>query len=144
MCIRDSLDTSLRGLGEERPAFPGLTLPAARSFLPGAAQGQDSLDPSLGLQIGVGSCPQAVDLAHPDASVGAIGTDHSAQIWGESRPLVEQERSTQYTTTTATTQNNLSYTNNQDTTKVPELYGTLQWTWNFMELFTNFKFCIVR
>jgi len=26
--------------------------------------------------------------------------------------------------------------------KVLELYGTLQWTWNSMELFTNFKFCI--
>ena len=59
----NEFDISLRGQGEERPAFPGLTLPAAGSFLPSAAQGLDFLDPSLGLQTGVGSCPQAVDLS---------------------------------------------------------------------------------
>ena len=107
-------DISLRGQGEERPAFSGLTLPAAGSFLPGAAQGLDPSNPSLGLQIGVGSRPQAVDLAHPDASVGATGTDNSAQIWGESKSSLEQERSPQYTTTTATTQDNPP--NNHDTT----------------------------
>jgi len=58
-----------------------------------------------------------VDLAHPDASVGAIGTDNSAQIWGESKSSLEQERSPQYTATTATTQDNLSH--NQDTTLIP-------------------------
>jgi len=76
----------------------------------------DPLNPSLKLQKGVGSRPQAVDLAHPAASVGAIGTDNSAQNWDEFRPLLEQERPPQYTTTTATTQHNLSQSQNQDTT----------------------------
>jgi len=110
------LDTSLRGRGEERPAFPGLTLPAAGSFLPGAAQGLDPADPSLELQTGVGSCPQAVALAHPDAYVGATGTDNSAQFWGESQSTLEQERLLQHSTTTATHTTTTKTSDTPDTT----------------------------
>ena len=96
------LDTPLRGQGEERPAFPGLTLPAIGSILPGAAPGLDIQDPSLGLHTGVGSCPQAVVAAHPDAHAGTPGTSYSAHLWGESKSLQEQETSLHHPTTTAT------------------------------------------
>ena len=109
-----NLDISLRGRGENRPASPGLTLPATGSLLPGAAPGLESADPSLELQSGVGSCPQAVVLAHPDAYVGATGTDNSAQFWGESQSTQEQERLLQHSTTTATH----TTPDNQDTTHI--------------------------
>jgi len=75
------LDTSLRGQGEERPAFPGLTLPATGCNLLRAAPGLDIQDPSLGLHTGVGICPQAVVTAHPVAHAGTLGTSHSAHLF---------------------------------------------------------------
>jgi len=86
------LDTSLRGQGEERPTFPGLTLPAAGSILPGAAPGWDIQDPSLGLHTGVGNCPQAVVTAHPDAHAGTLGTSHSAHLWVNQSPYWSRRR----------------------------------------------------
>jgi len=122
------LDTSFRGQGEERPAFPGLTLPATGSILPGAAPGLDIQDPSLGLHTGVGSCPQAVVTAHPDAHAGTLGTSHSAHLWGESKSLLEQETSLHQPTTTATI-------SDTTITRDPTLLAK---TYHFARLFTPF------
>jgi len=59
----------------------------------------------LELHAGAGSCPQAVDIAHPDAHAGTHGAGHSTHFWGESESLLEQEQPSDQSTTTATTLN---------------------------------------
>jgi len=104
------LDTSSRGLGEERPVFPGLTLPVAGTTLSGAEQGLATQEPSLELHTEAGSCPQSVDPAHPDAHAGTCGACHSTHFWGESESLLEQKQHSDQSTTTANTRPSTPYT----------------------------------
>ena len=54
-------DTSFRGLGEEWPIFPGLTLSVARASPHGADQEMETRNPSLVPESAAESRPPAVD-----------------------------------------------------------------------------------
>jgi len=65
LAITDT-DTYFRGPGEDRPAFPGLTLSVAGTTSHGADQGLDPrVLPSESRTVAE-SCPPAVETAHPD------------------------------------------------------------------------------
>ena len=65
LAITDT-DTYFRGPGEDRPAFPGLTLSVAGTTSHGADQGLDPRVLPSEYRTVAESCPPAVDTAHPD------------------------------------------------------------------------------
>jgi len=97
LAITDT-DIYSRGPGEERPAFPGLTLLVDGATSHGAGQGLDPGDPPLGPSTVTESRPQAVDLVHPPSQTGTRGAGHSTHFWDDVEPLMEQEQHSDHST----------------------------------------------